>query len=333
MDPRYSKCWGANTGESLGNFRQAYANGQYNNLSVSQCIDSYRDEFSPGRGLFVLLADYNGVLSPDQILYGGSEPPAPWLDGMPYWMMGYGTTSFQDTLTNQFLAAPGYTWEASAFNIKVPLKGWMVSYDRAQKEAENTRSLEEYDLQRLKGILMNTTLDETTLRYQLRNLIQWHNGTWASEVQVHQNGTICTSNIASDVFTLRSVARAEGNFKVDRCLEFQGDEACQLRFSPAICLIVIVCNAIKAICMFLASKEGREETILTVGDGIASFLDRQDPYTRGYCLLSRNNIAEWSRSGAQSGIPRTLPRRKRWWQAVSILSWCTTSIRYVTFLV
>lgn len=97
--------------------------------------------------------------------------------------------------------------------------------------------------------------------------------------------------------------------------------------------------------MFLAARKGRDEVLATIGDAIASFLHRPDPYTERQCLLSRENVSEWSRplllarlarrqytsSNTTHLIPRTLPRRKRWWQAVTISDWCIVFVVYDYF--
>ncbi|CAG8089854.1 unnamed protein product [Penicillium salamii] len=73
--------------------------------------------------------------------------------------------------------------------------------------------------------------------------------------------------------------------------------SCELSCSLPIGLAVLTCIGIKLLCIMIAALERRQEIILTVGDAIASFLGRSDPYTMNNCLMTRSN----------KGHPRSLP--------------------------
>ncbi|ODM21052.1 hypothetical protein SI65_04105 [Aspergillus cristatus] len=104
---------------------------------------------------------------------------------------------------------------------------------------------------------------------------------------------------------------------VDYCLSQKVEEECQLLFSLPICIIVILCNIVKIVCMFMTAHDPRKEIFLTVGDAISSFLNRPDMTTEGNCLLSKNLVSMGRSSWERSSKPAKLqPRKKRWRDAV-----------------
>lgn len=229
-----------------------------------------------------------------------------------------------------------WPWTATRFNVSVPLNGSMVTL--CQHTVGSSRP-EESDIQKLHADLRDITLNDAPLRKNLEDSSRWDNATWALQVQFHETESVCDWHKFLPELTRPG---SLGSFALNGCLAFHGPEACELRFVPAFSFVVIVCNAIKVFCMFVASNKSREELLLTVGDGVSSFLDRPDLHTAGHCLLSKTNISQWSRPGiwarwkrreydlyTKHTVPRVLPGRKRWWQAVSAKYWCTTFIMYV----
>lgn len=125
---------------------------------------------------------------------------------------------------------------------------------------------------------------------------------------------------------LESLPIAFGDYEMDHCLSERVVDACRLQFSLPIMLIVICCNAIKtvAIAMILFRKE---TTLLTLGDAIASFLDRPDPTTKGSCTLTMQDVKTgyWPDS--------TDPKPRRWqysrhfrWEAVGLWRWVAINV-------
>jgi hypothetical protein len=75
------------------------------------------------------------------------------------------------------------------------------------------------------------------------------------------------------------------------CLVERVEEFCKLRFSFLIAFIVIAANIIKAICMGLTIYvHGNHEALVTLGDAVASFLNRPDPDTEGCCLRPKAHV-------------------------------------------
>jgi len=65
---------------------------------------------------------------------------------------------------------------------------------------------------------------------------------------------------------------------------------CKLVFDAQIIIIVIMCNAIKAFCMFLVVLKAKDYPLVTLGDAIASFLEHPDPTTKDMCLVSKREV-------------------------------------------
>ena len=86
--------------------------------------------------------------------------------------------------------------------------------------------------------------------------------------------------------------RGSMNLTVSYCLARQLEPSCELNVSLQLLLAVVICNAVKLVAMCMAAfvlRKGR--VLLTIGDAIASFLEREDPSTkslgvvRGYKLV------------------------------------------------
>lgn len=74
------------------------------------------------------------------------------------------------------------------------------------------------------------------------------------------------------------------------CLCVPVAEHCKLQFSQVIMIVVIVCNLIKTVCMSTIAWKQDPEPLVTLGDAIASFLDRPDVTTRGNCTAGKGRF-------------------------------------------
>jgi hypothetical protein len=80
-------------------------------------------------------------------------------------------------------------------------------------------------------------------------------------------------------------------FPVEYCLSQPVEEMCSLKFSQAIWWTVVALNLVKIVLMgFVARHERAFQPLLTVGDAVASFMQRSDGNTAGMCLLSKRDI-------------------------------------------
>lgn len=132
--------------------------------------------------------------------------------------------------------------------------------------------------------------------------------------------------------------------KIDYCLAAVSEPHCQLQFSIQILATVIVMNACKCICMFLALRRQWEEPLVTVGDAISSFLSRPDKYTEGRCLMAKVDIhrgpLRWrllaaGKTSNTAPLPVTYyaPLQRRWFAAASTKRWLTTMSLCIVALV
>lgn len=74
------------------------------------------------------------------------------------------------------------------------------------------------------------------------------------------------------------------------CLYVPAEEHCKLQFSLIIMIVVIVCNLIKTVCMSMIVWKQDPEPLVTLGDAIASFLDRSDMTTEGNCTAGKGRF-------------------------------------------
>ena len=130
---------------------------------------------------------------------------------------------------------------------------------------------------------------------------------------------------------------------VEYCLSEKVQENCTLNFSLTFAIIVIVCNLFKVICMFMTLQKHNTVALITLGDAVQSFLERPDPYTRGFCVYSYPLIRllmKWddNQSSPLEGLilqrrikkvdflqdPRSKqwrPKARRWYVAASNARW------------
>jgi hypothetical protein len=129
-----------------------------------------------------------------------------------------------------------------------------------------------------------------------------------------------------------------GGVQYDYCLAKKIKQNCKLQFSTQILTVVIVCNFAKTALMLMTLWRQGEETLLTFGDAIASWLDRPDGATKGECLASR--ITLWSTlldttwyfkpdPKPFGHAPRQDPGVLRWHAAVSSVQWRATMVFFL----
>ena len=107
-------------------------------------------------------------------------------------------------------------------------------------------------------------------------------------------------------------------YPVARCLSEEVPQECKLQASIHLMSVVLFLNFIKAIIMYLATRWMRGVPLLTLGDAIASYLDRPDPSTKNMCLVTRKEATHevvWL--GKVSERPRLYDEKKQRWHAGS----------------
>jgi hypothetical protein len=190
-----------------------------------------------------------------------------------------------------------------------------------------------------KAILSNYILIHNPDEPELRNILDtssiWQNATWAQQLDVRidtprENGVSLSSG-------------GPGVVIPSHCLVKPVDAHCELYTNIPICVVVIACNIIKLVCMYLAARVRHKEILLTIGDAIASFLDSPDATTKGKSGMSRSQCRAMSVQnlvGSSYDSQSTSPppehaspfgiisivslRRRRWYHAVGWRRWTVT---------
>ena len=66
----------------------------------------------------------------------------------------------------------------------------------------------------------------------------------------------------------------KGDPQVAYCMAFPAQEHCQVRFSVNLMIVVLICNCIKIACFGFIAYRADARPLVTLGDAIASFLER-----------------------------------------------------------
>lgn len=107
------------------------------------------------------------------------------------------------------------------------------------------------------------------------------------------------------------------------CLSQPVEEQCRLQFSVHIMAIVIVCNFVKLIVMGYIAWQ-RPLNLVTVGDAIASFLDKPDQTTKGNCLAGKTRF--WKTKNWDMITMRWDLVTRYWFHAASKKRWLICNI-------
>lgn len=119
--------------------------------------------------------------------------------------------------------------------------------------------------------------------------------------------------------------RVHGN-DILYCLVQREDEHCKLQFSVGMMFVVVVCNAVKVVCMlWIAKRRDDLEPLATIGDAVASFLEEPDKATLDHCLADRKTFKtapSWNETTTRYQPKKGVPR---WFTAVGRGRWIATN--------
>lgn len=108
---------------------------------------------------------------------------------------------------------------------------------------------------------------------------------------------------------------ANYGYPVEYCLSERAEPHCKLQFTLPIAILVTILNLIKAVLIFYTAFGTKEDPLMTMGDAVASFLERRDPTTKGMCLLSRSDVKK--QKGYFPAGPKEWTGKKRRWKDVT----------------
>jgi hypothetical protein len=120
--------------------------------------------------------------------------------------------------------------------------------------------------------------------------------------------------------------------KIDYCISEPTKPHCKLEFSIGIFAVVIACNLIKSAAMLWTLFRQRENTLVTFGDALASYLESPDRSTTSRCLLSKKGLLRSTGKplspafDPNNPLPISFSRLHvyRWYNAVSRKRWIVT---------
>ena len=129
---------------------------------------------------------------------------------------------------------------------------------------------------------------------------------------------------------------------VQYCLSQPVDGQCHVNVLPLFLGIVVACNFIKVVCFIWTLKiSQREQSLITTGDAIQSFLDSPDPATRDRCLAQKRDFERlfgkskkaW-REPVDGEADVWRASRLRWWgRAVRARYWFLFSLITATCII
>ncbi|KAE8393580.1 hypothetical protein BDV23DRAFT_170029 [Aspergillus alliaceus] len=146
--------------------------------------------------------------------------------------------------------------------------------------------------------ILGVTVD---LTWDLLRNGKWETPSLASMVTVYESNSTCPGDAG--------MLLSQQYYSIDYCLSEKVEEHCRLMYSPLICVIIIACNATKAVCMLFTLRLRREDLLFTIGDAIASFLKHPDTTTLGRYTVSLFAAAEITYVSYQ-GVTDYLPDSK-----------------------
>ncbi|KAF2822656.1 hypothetical protein CC86DRAFT_241953, partial [Ophiobolus disseminans] len=148
------------------------------------------------------------------------------------------------------------------------------------------------------------------------------------------NSTACSGCTRQEITNFKNQnGWIVGNNRVEYCLSQRTEEKCKIHLNVAIAVLVTTTNMLKVLLFTFIAWRIREDPLMTVGDAVASFMERPDPTTEGMCLMSRadfeNDDELWQRG---TGPRFYYSKPKRWFKAASKKRWTSIILLYCSAL-
>jgi hypothetical protein len=120
----------------------------------------------------------------------------------------------------------------------------------------------------------------------------------------------------------------DSNIRTDYCLAERKEGTCFVQSIPHVTVIVLALNLAKVVAMLVVSRLITGRSLVTVGDGISSFLETPDPYMEGMCLASQHDFKKMGKNWLQ--VPKIYTRtRVRCFSASGKIRWAFCLVLYV----
>ncbi|KAB8204567.1 hypothetical protein BDV34DRAFT_226367 [Aspergillus parasiticus] len=341
MNSTTSACYEDLVGKDVVQVQAMYQDKELEFLSKEDCIKTYGAAFLSNRRTLLLVTNHSSISSPGLFAGVGSPPSSVEDNQNPFDWMCVGPDSrdlygdfgssqlqcFQPNLLNHV-----NTWSVTAepfarndivvTGTDFAFTGQNYSELLDSSLPQSTQS----DIMSLGGFLRLEasfiTVNETLEFIQSQS---WETPLFESQLNVYMSDSVCATASRALSFS--------HPYSVDYCLSEKVEEHCRVMYSPAICLLIIVCNAVKVICIMLTIRLRRKELLFTVGDAIASFMKYPDRTTLGRSWVDRKKAN--SVFGTHRPVKsRTLPPRRRWHHAVGrrrwalFVTWCIVCLTF-----
>lgn len=113
---------------------------------------------------------------------------------------------------------------------------------------------------------------------------------------------------------------------VQSCLSRPYPATCHLYFNVWLMLAVLVIGVFKTVIMiYIVFRLSREHNLRTFGDAVSSFLQHEDPNTKGMCLVP---TAVFTKDGLKDFGPRIyVAKQLRWWRSAGVKQFWATVVR------
>jgi len=131
-----------------------------------------------------------------------------------------------------------------------------------------------------------------------------------------KDGKVCTAAIASSATDRWTV----NGHSIEYCMVEETPESCKLGFNSRMMIFVLVANFVKCIIMVLTLWRLKAPTLVTVGDGVSSFLQRPDKTTIGVCLNTNRDFIRWA-DGRPNPSRVWNSKSHSWFESASIKRW------------
>lgn len=337
---QFDSCFGDVLEMDRPRFNEILGRPDLERLDVVECVDVFAKEYVSGQNMLILVTDTPMPPGEPLAFMGRGNLPG---GGHFKWMCDPRTDPMdctpelvkQQTGNGKDWNVQPLQWAYPDVRLEVPLQtgfsnrtGSVYVNQGSEDDTVDVRTLNKFLDQKLNTTELQTELDDPS---------NWVNTSFAENVRLYNE----TYHCGETSMTRRYPWRQNRTYEVEHCVTVPQKESCQLFFSLPICLVVLGCNLAKLVCAVLTARDQREDVLLTIGDAIASFLDRPDSSTAGCCFLSKPLIAKGAQGWHESGINldtdgRRLalapPRPHFWFQAVEKGRWILTIALYVPFL-
>ncbi|KAJ9316599.1 hypothetical protein DTO271D3_3106 [Paecilomyces variotii] len=288
-------CFESLVGTNVSNIQQMYQANDFEILNKSACINEYGVPFLKNRRTLLLVTDNSSVSAPG--LWAGVGNPPLGVDGTRdafSWMCSEldendlcEKSSVLNNSDNWAVSALPFAQQglvAAARNGSFRFSGY--NYTTAAEDP----SLPPWVQQNIKiiGIAMSgwfpdpgndsfSVLNGNDSSLGLNYLSLSNGPSFLSEITIQQSNSVCASEQNPDYEEAQLYQNQP--YPIDHCLSQRVKERCRLMYSWQICIVAIAGNVIETFCILFTVWQKRTGLLLTVGDAIASFLNKPDSTT------------------------------------------------------